>query len=347
MIPVAEYTKKLPEEQDFLTNCYVAPGFDSLKLLNDLKNKVNQPIGSIEQTYLYVTDRGFMAHMRLINQEDYLIYSSSIPLENIAEAIGLRLSKTSHDQHSLDILALGPGLAREECRLVQILRKRSPIQKIRLFLFDVSSHYLWSARARSKEILASEPGVEVIPILGNFHELQTCDSLLHTSLRANRALLVTMLGATWSNLDNEADFLRYRLDALPHNAFFLVDMMRCFAPANQPEQILKADPRLQGNINWQDKQCLAPILTFREGVTEKDVEFVSLLDNHSACIPNSYVVELKAIIKEEAKLIMHRFKRYDIPSLGEFFGRYNWDLMRTLPYWDNRAAICLFQRNHS
>lgn len=246
--------ESIPENlgsEDFLMNCHVARGHDLCKLAQELKEEVNGIGTTLEQTYHYVMDQGAMDWLRKSNQDDFIASRNSLPMEEIGEAILHRLKKTSYKQESLDILALGSGQARDELRLVQFLRKDTPIQNIRVFLLDVSPFLLNAAYQRTQELFPGEPNVQFVGVSGNFHHLQRYQGLLSTSERANRMLVVTMLGGTWTNLENELLLLGSGLRALPKNAIFIVDVVERFASSNDPNVIRANDPWLRGTTKWQ------------------------------------------------------------------------------------------------
>lgn len=327
-------------------NCHMARGYDLSKLVHELTEEVNGIGTTIEQSYHYVIDQGAMGWLKQSNQEDFVALFSSMPMEEIAEAILHRLSKTSYDQESIDILALGAGQAREEIRLIQILQKHSSIRNIRVFLLDISPFLLNAAYQRAQEIFSGDTNVQINGIYGNFHHLQRYHNLLSTSSRANRMLVVTMLGGTWTNLENELLLLRSGLRALPSNTIFLMDVVERYGSLNEANTIYANDPRLAGTSKWQkeSKEFLSsPLLSYRQGAREQEIEWEFVLDDYNPYIPNSYVVEVRAHLKPNVQFTVRKFKRYQQEGLRDAFERHQWKLFRTFPFKRNMRAY-LFQK---
>lgn len=334
-----------PLPDDFLMNCHVARGYDLRKLTQEIIDESNSAGTTLEQTYHYVIDKGAMGWLKQAEQEDYVAAYSSLPMEEVVDAIVHRLSKTSYDQESLDILALGCGHAREERRLIQILENNTNIRNIRLFLLDISPFLLNVAHQRTQETFGDN--VLVRAIQGNFHHLQRYHSLLSTSARANRMMLITMLGGTWTNLENELLLLRSGLRPVAANSLFLLDVVQRYAPEGQTDLIRALDPRLAGTTKWRKESeafLSTPLMAYREGIQEQKLHWEFVLDEHSLHVPNSYTVEVRLHLEPNVQFTVRKYKRYQQEGLRDAFEKERWKLYRTFPFKGNRLA-CLFQKH--
>lgn len=323
------------------------PSYDLENSLQELNTLLNGTRGTIEQTYHYITEQGAQSWLKKSTQDDWVAAFSSLPMEEIADAILYRLKKTSYDQESLDILSLGAGYAREERRLIQILQKNTKIQNIRLFMLDVSPLLLYTAYQRTQELFADNPNVQAMGIFGNFYHLQRYHDLLSISARSNRMMLVSMLGATFTNLEDELSFIRDSLSALYPNILSLLDLVQRYSPSNDPNAIRAADPWLLGQTKWlkdSEEFLLSPLLTYRQGAREQKISWEYVLDEHPSLIPNSYTVEVRAHLESNTRFTLRKFRRYQQEGVRDAFEREKWTLFRTFPFTKVHCLAYLFQK---
>ena len=96
-----------------LPNCWIAPGYDPIKMFTDHLDLVNSHGGSIEQTYAYLDHRSAAHWYNLSNLGAYAAsFRANMPLDAMARRI---LECTG--RAGLDILALGAGDGKQEVRL--------------------------------------------------------------------------------------------------------------------------------------------------------------------------------------------------------------------------------------
>lgn len=243
-------------------------------------------------------------------------------------------------------MALGCGQAREELHLIQILQKTTPIQKIRLFLLDTSPMLLNIAHERAQEHFQGYPGIEVFGIYGNFHHLQRYKELLSVFNQENHMLVATMLGLTWTNLENELLLLRSGIRALPQSTIFFMDVMDRYAEPGDRSTLFERDPWLKGRSKWQresDDFLALPLRVYREGMDMQELSWEYVLDDVNPYVPNSYTVEVRAHLKPDVQFTLRKFKRYQQEGLRDAFDKEGWTLFRSFSFGLNMRAI-LFQK---
>ena len=328
-------------------NCWLAPGFDPVKMVKELALQVNGHGGHIEQSYLYM-DHMSAAHWCVIaEQKDYDAMQSSMPLERCAARVLRSTGKVG-----LDVVSLGPGSGRNEVRLVKQLLTQAGHADLRLYLLDISQPLLSVAYRHAAEVLADHGGA-VFAIQGNFHHLPRYGQLLYSPRRAHRRRIITMLGHTFSNLENELRFVRNSLVGFAAGDMLLLDLRMAYAPADNPDQIKERDPGLlsvRRNSNsssslhqkW-DEFLAGPIR--RYGVSKVDVEITRVLD--LGCpVPGSYGVDARARVRsatgEEREFSVYYSRRYDATRLHQALAREGWDLVDSWNYGGESNPCKLF-----
>ena len=103
-----------------LLNCWLAPGFDPIKMLRELVQQLNGRGGHVEQSYLYLDHMSAACWCAIADQEDYATAQRSMPIERAARAIAHSVGDAP-----IDVLGLGCGDAKHEVRLVQHLLEGS------------------------------------------------------------------------------------------------------------------------------------------------------------------------------------------------------------------------------
>ena len=334
-------------DPNFALNCWLAPGFDPVKMIKELAMQVNGFGGHIEQSYLYMDPMSAADWCSIADVKDYDDMQASMQLDRAA---GLILKNTG--KMGLDVVALGPGSARNEVRLAEQLLSQAGHGDVRLYLLDISQPLLSVAYRHAAETLADRGGV-VFAIQGNFHHLPRYGQLLYSPQRAHRRRLITMLGHTFSNLENELRFVRNSLVGFAAGDMLLLDLRMAYAPADNPEQIKERDPGLlsiRRNTNsssslhqkW-DEFLAGPIR--RYGVSKVDVEILRVLD--LGCpVPGSYGVDARARVRsasgEEREFSVYYSRRYDATRLHQALAREGWDLVDSWNYGGDSNPCKLF-----
>src|SRR5580658_2105607 len=170
-------------------NCWLAPGFDPIKMLRDLVHQLAGFGGQIEQSFLYLDPMSAACWCAIADQEDSSSAQRSMPIDRAATAIAIA-APNAH----LDLLGLGCGDAKHEARLLQHLldqKKPSPTDPrlgpsdsrlsqapLRLFLLAISKPMLSHVFKPAQDPLARCPSVTVCAFQGNFHHLPQYPLLL-------------------------------------------------------------------------------------------------------------------------------------------------------------------------
>jgi transcriptional regulator with XRE-family HTH domain len=320
-------------------NCWLAPGFDPVKMVKELSLQVNGHGGHIEQSYLYMDHMSAAHWCAIAEQKDYDAMQSSMPLDRCAARI-LRQAANS----GMDMIALGPGSARTEVRLVKQFLVQAGHADLRLYLLDISQPLLSVAYRHAAEVLADYGGA-VFAIQGNFHHLPRYGQLLYSPRRAHRRRIITMLGHTFSNLENELRFMRNSFVGFASGDLLLLDCRLAYAPADRPDEIMAKDPTLSGRRAGELRQRWDEFLSgvFRRYGTEKcEVEIVPTLDM-SCAVPGSYGVDLRAVVRSnegEREFSVYYGRRYEPGQLVQTLRREGWDLVEQFSYGGD-ASPCI------
>lgn len=350
----ADVPWRQPAEGDLSSapNCWIAPGYDPIKMFVDLITLLNGQGGSIEQTYAYLDPKSALNWFGLSNQSSYAnVYRESAPLGALAAKI---LERTGHGR--VDFIALGAGDGKQEVRLLQHLleqteakaKKTSP--DISLYLLDISQPLLSEALRHANTTLAGRSGVTVWAVQGNFHHLPRYTQLHYAPQRANRRRLVTMFGNTIGNLDNEPAFLRHCLVGFAPGDLLLLDVLTTHAPASSPDEVRKKDPALQGPVRPAHVEWLGgPLLRYANGVVNVQMRYE--LETHCP-VPGSYCLDTLATVKladgREKLFSIFRFKRYDPQGLIKLLEGLGWESIAQYPYGPNQEKpmmeLLLFRR---
>ncbi|HNO68805.1 MAG TPA: helix-turn-helix transcriptional regulator [Pseudomonadota bacterium] len=321
-------------------NCWLAPGFDPVKMVKELSMQVNGNGGHIEQSYLYMDHMSAAHWCAIAEQKDYDAMQSSMPLEKTAARI-LR----TNAQCGLDVVALGPGSARNEVRLVKQLMTQSGHADLRLYLLDISQPLLSVAYRHAAEVLADNGGA-VFAIQGNFHHLPRYGQLLYSPRRAHRRRIITMLGHTFSNLENELRFMRNSLCGFATGDLLVMDFRLAYTSSCDPDEIYRKDPTFASRRSTdlsqrRDKFLAGPFR--RYGADQVDVEISPALDL-SCAVPGSYGVDLRARVRGDGadrEFSVYYSRRYEPNQLLHALRREGWETVESWEYGGDSSPCLL------
>lgn len=307
--------QSLTRLQPYSPNCWLLLDFDTIQETETLEAQLAGPGGSVENTGLYLDPISARNWLRVATQYAADFIQGGLHYAEAAAMIS-HYYQEYHRIDSLDIIALGSGEGKREVDLTQYLLKS--FKSLRLLLLDVSHPLLRLALKCAVTTLGSEPNIDIFGILGNFHQLQRHMRFFSPS-SPKKKRLVTMVGHTWGNLSNEIFFVRNSLAGLEPGDLFLVDFVLTAAPANQPEEIRKKEPRLASTevnaLHRAYEQFFTSTLKrYCDGF--QSAQFSFALDDSSISIPGSYALERRARVKAtghpDRDFSMYLYKRYDI-----------------------------------
>ena len=325
-------------------NCWIAPGYDPIKMFMDLITLLNGQGGSIEQTYAYLDPKSALSWFTLSNQSNYTtMYRDPIPFGPMAAEI---LKSAGHTR--MDIIALGAGDAKDEVRLIQHLLEQNDTQPahlrsrpdISLYLLDISQPLLGEAYRHAAATFGGQSGVTVWAVQGNFHHLPRYTQLHYAPQRAHRRRMIAMIGNTLGNLDNEPSFFRHSLIGFAPGDLLLLDVLCAQAPSSEPAEIHRKDPALQGPVRSSHVDWLGGLLLrYCNGAIDVKLK----LELETNCpTPGSYCLDTIAAVKladgREKRFSVHRFKRYEFQSLIRLLEPLGWEAVTQLPYGPNPGA---------
>lgn len=327
-------------------NCWIAPGFSPLSLLANVQATVNGPGGSLEQSALYLDHLGAAAWCAMIGGRDY------------HTRFGLTFPDTAAKVHALtkgaplDVIALGCGDGRREVALtLAILDRKEQAADLRLYLLDISQPLLSEAYLHAARNLDARRGVSVTAVQGNFHDLPRYGQLLYRPTASHRRRLVTLLGGTFANLDNELRWVSDALSGFSRGDLFLCDVTRCYT--TDRNQICSADPALRDGGKIPDGAIAefftGPLRRYHRGDARSRIDLCGEL-GPSCVVPGSYQIDLTARMtrtgERQRRWVVARYRRYDIAQLGAALTGIGWAFRGEVQQKDGGAplSICLFER---
>ncbi len=321
---------------DSLPNCWIAPGYDPLRMFTELFELLNHSRGgSIEQTYSYLDHQSAMNWFELSNQSAYATtFRENMPLEPMARKI---LESTG--KAGLDVIAFGSGDGKQEVRLLQHLmghyeHRYGTAPDSRLFLIDISQPLLSSAYQNAAEALGKR-GAYICAVQGNFHHWPQYTQFHFSAERSRRRRIACMVGNTLGNLDNEVRFFQHTLIGFAPDDLLLLDVQLASGSPEQPDEIRRKDKLLINKFQPGHKQWLGgPLRRYVADVL--DVELEPVLDIHSNVVPGAYTIDTVATVKlkggREKRFSIFRFKRYDPQRLADMLRHLGWELLQEIPF---------------
>jgi len=299
---------------------WVAPNFDAVSMLQELKQRLTAPGGRIEQTFAYLDPQSALDYFTMANEPRYVTsYRNSMPIEQVAEKVVESIGRLP-----IDLIALGPGDGQQETRFAQALVGMQSEPDLRAYLLDISQPLLSKAHRYAKDRLDAIRGVTVIGMWGNFHYLPLYEQIFYSPARRRR--IFTMLGFTLSNLDNEPMFFRDCLKSAEPGDLAILDFMIAFGSTDNPDEIRARDPVLIDPMPQPIKTWLSGPFTRYANATVTDCRYHLDLD---CPVPGSYAVEPMLTVKSSAlgerQFYFTRARRYDPERLAECLASLGWD----------------------
>lgn len=319
---------------------WVDAAFDPIQMHDDLINLLHTAEGGhIEQSFKYMDTAGASNWLSFVRQSDYATNIDSMPLRDVARSI-----HESSDGRGVDIIGLGAGTAVHEVRLVNQLLSQGQ-DNIRLFLLDISQPLLALGYKYAREHLDSNAGVSVWALQGDFHRLASYGDQLRSPDR--RLRVFCMFGYTFCNLANEVLFVRNSLSLAQDNDLLLLDITTVRAPADQPAQVLAADPALSGKRPPEFQRRLERFATepIRRYISEADIRVQTRLNTAVCTIPGSYSIDMVAKLPNGRQFSVAYVKRYDLDRLVERMSGEGWALRQNWRYSEDFhfSQLVLFQ----
>ena len=313
---------------------WLAPQYDPHKMLTDLIAKLNGTGDALEQTTAYLDSRSAADWLSISLSPNFLALTSNhIPLIEAAQIVTKNLGRGV-----LEVCALGSGDGRKETAFTQFCAEQiSNPSHLRLYLLDISHTLLMEGYNHAKQSL-SKRGVQVLTMHGNFHDLSRYPILEKKNKKGGCVRVLTMLGNTLANLDNEVRFFRDTLSGCVSGDYFLADFTVAHASADDPDEIRRKDPVLRTPIpaaraNWLG----GPLRRYCKEV--RDVEVSVELDTHCT-VRGSYEMLYVATAsmvggKPERRFVMFRTRLYDPPKLMDCLASLGWQCESLIPYAHN------------
>lgn len=331
-------------------NCWIAPGYEPLKLFAELFEVLNGPGGAVEQTFVYLDPQSAINWYELCNQSYYATkYRARLPLDAVAQRA---LELTGHGR--LDVVGLGSGDGKQECRLVEQLLDWADETKrpadLRLYLLDVSQPLLSAAYQHAAQTLGRRRSVSVQAIQGNFHHWPRYTQLHHAAERGNRRRLISLIGGTIGNLENEARFFQHTLVGLAPDDLLLLDVLIAAADPQNPDEIRRKDPALSSGPSAEHRKWLTgPLLRYCQDLESVELKYAL---GGPCTVPGSYAIDVIATVelrdRQSRRFALHRFKRYDPKRLADMMRHLGWALEAEVPYGPDpsspAASAMLFRK---
>ncbi len=313
-------------------NCYIAPGYEPVKMVMELSDTLNGPGGYLEQTSAYLEHQSALHYLRMANDPVYVsAFRAGNPIDRVAEVI----SKNTRGM-GIEMIALGAGDAREEVRLVQEIVARMETPDLRLYLLDISQPLLSEGFKHAADVLCNQHGVSYFAMQANFHHMDRYPQLHYTPERSHRRRLVTLLGRTIGNLDNEPKFFKYNLIGCQEGDLLLMDFQLAYAPTSDLTAIRRREPVLSGGRaqgqRAREEWLASAIWRHCRDVTDVKFHYDLLTD---CAVPGSYSIEAVATVlgrnREPRRFSLFRFKRYEPSQLSACLSALDWELVADFP----------------
>jgi transcriptional regulator with XRE-family HTH domain len=318
-------------------NCYIPPGYDSMRMVQQLVRMLNGPGGHIEQTNAYLEHRSALAYVSMCREVEYVTaYRAKYPLDLLARRIAMESG-----QSPLKVIALGAGDGHLEVRLVQHLLSMRAQPDIELLLFDISQPLLTTAYQYAIDTFGEQSAVHTLLVHGNFHDLAQYPQVSYTPAKGRRRRLYTMLGYTLANLDSEPRFFEHSLAHCQSGDMLLLDFQQRPSPAGASEHEIRQQ---ESAFQHPFKKATADFLGTPIRAHCRDYEshdFALQLVTHCQ-MPGSYALDAVATVRtrnqSERRFSMFRFKRYDEGLLTESLARFGWEKLVCLPIGESDRA---------
>lgn len=326
-------------------NWYVTPGYDGVRLVEDLARFLQGAGGLVEQTSAYLDHHSALDYMAMTRASAVtMAHQAKIPLHDIARAIIANSAGVG-----LNVIVLGAGNGVLETKLVQDLIAMQPKVDVDLCLLDISQPLLSVAYKHAVDTLGGIAGMHIWAMQGNFHRLGSYTQLHYQPSRTQqRTRIYTILGCTLANLDDEAQFVLDNLNAIARPKDYLVLDLQ-LGWGRTPEEIMANDPALRGEIPKPTARWLeGPIR--RSCPDVRDIHMTCRLD--PAPIQGSYTLTVLATVRSQSQgervFSMFRFRRHDRALFVQTMSDLGWELVAgpPMPAEQGRelSAVLLFRR---
>ncbi len=323
----------------------VAPGFDSDSFVTDLLSLLKGNTGVIDDVYKYLDSSGAHEWRALLHQPDFSNVVASFPMTELIECLATMIDVDD----PIDIVGLGCGTAEREIAVIKKLLARRR-RNLRLLLLDISMNLLGSAVQASDEFSRAH-AVPVMALLGDFHSLPEYAHLLTGDYPRRR--VITMFGLTFSNLDNEIQFLRRSMGWVNHDDLLILDVPSAATDSPDRAEIIRRDRTLARKRGGDWHNAAFRFLTgpLRRNLDHiGDIQIQTELDQASCVIPGSYAIVHNALVKlqsgEEKHFVIGYSKRYLLAKLATSMKGEGWTLVNGFHYGaDNYGLLAIFQRH--
>lgn len=311
-------------------NCYLSPGFDAVSMMTELGQQMNGSGGAIEQTYIYLDPKSALDWIQLANAPSYVAaFRESMPHTAIAKCIRQVLGPSG-----LDLIALGPGDAKVEVKLVQHILDEIDRPNLRFYLLDASQPLLSRGFRHAVDTFNDDPRIFVCGIQGNFHHLPRYLQLHYTPARSHRRRVYMMLGDTIGNLDNEPQFFQNAFSGAAPGDLLIFDVGYAFSDSMNPVDIYRCDPALSKPVPEGLQRWLGgPIQRYCQGA--QSISFSYRLDVHRP-LAGSYGLQFIAKVQlpgmTTKEFCMHQIRRYQPESLTRCMQSLGWEQVGLFPF---------------
>lgn len=333
------------ENADLTLTSWLAPQYDPTKMLGDLVTKLNGTGDTLEQSTAYLDPRSAADWLDFSLSPGMLtMYARTTPLQEAAALI----TKNS-GRGSFEICCLGSGDARKESTFVgycaEQLQKSS---RIRLYLLDISHSLLTEGYNHAKSAL-SKHNLNVSALHGNFHDLSRYPLFDHNPTAHGGNRVITMLGNTLANLDNEVRFFRDTLSACSLGDYFIADFSVAPVLTDDPEEIKRTDPVLNAPISQARANWLGgPLRRYCKDL--QDIEWSMELDTNCTVRGSYeylYVAKVSVLGKPSRRFVVFRCKVYEPGALMSCLADLGWHCEFSSQYAESprsRSVLALLRK---
>jgi len=304
---------------------WVDESFEPIKMLHELRRTLNGNGGCVEQSLMYLDHQSATDFIALSGGARYAgRYRNQMPLEKVVDSI-----RHQTGDSGIDVIALGVGDGQQEIHIVQLLADAEDSPDLKFTLLDISQPLLSAAYRNAAEAFDRRRGVAVFAMQGNFYNLPRFTQLHYRSAFSRRRRVLTMLGLTMCNLQDETAFFKQSLMSFATGDLLVLDFIEA-----APKPWSKNDSAVNRPVPEEQREFLGgPIWRYCREVT--DVSFRYELGT-SLVVPDSYAIYANATVRSkdgsEKVLTMFKSKRYDPEKLEAALKSVGWDLVESFRY---------------
>ena len=349
--PSSAGVPEMAEAKGIPFNGWCAPDVLQTQLTLDLVRRVNAPKGAVfEQHLLYTDSTSALDWISFCNRKDYgsmVNYYDIQHMDWAATIVCRYLLDSQFERQNLDLVFLSCRDGKQEEAFTHCLMAKQRFQRLNCYLLDSSSVLALTSCQRFFEVFCYYPEVKPFFLIADFMNLPQYEDLFDEPTN-KRLRVFTLFGGTIGNLSNELRLVRHSLRALKTGDLFLVHAYLGFASPDKQDEIRDQEPLFQHLSAGGDPAIEAwirgPFERHRRDMKSIRFEYI-LKRNTTSTFPNSYTIEMQALVNEEARFVVLEMHRYELSSFIGTFVQEGFRIVSGQTYgYKNKRLVYLFAK---